>query len=132
MEKYWTRICRRVGEVLHSTSCYLRGNLEWHSSTHKSGAEWSQKEIQGEGNSRPTVSVTEDLLFQLHVNCMFVEWSLRKNGISARNLFVKFEHNLKWTLHKKWSFLLRISSVNVTKPAVNCGFGHNYWRNPQW
>ena len=48
-----------------------------------------------EGNSRPTVSVTEDLLFRLHVNCMFVEWSLRKNGISARNLFVKFEHNLK-------------------------------------
>ena len=27
------------------------------------------------------------------------------------------------TLHKKWSFLLRISSVNVTESAVNCGFG---------
>ena len=30
------------------------------------------------------------------------------------------------SLHKKWSFLLRISSVNVTKSAGNCGFGHIY------
>ena len=29
-------------------------------------------------------------------------------------------------LHKKWSFPLRISSVNVTKSA---GFGHIYWRS---
>ena len=29
------------------------------------------------------------------------------------------------SLHKKWSFPSRISSVNVTKPA-NCGFGHIY------
>ena len=34
------------------------------------------------------------------------------------------------TLHKKWSFPLRISSVNVTKPIGNCGFGHIDWRNP--
>ena len=26
----------------------------------------------------------------------------------------------------------RISSANVTKSAGNCGFGHIYWRNPQW
>ena len=32
--------------------------------------------------------------------------------------------------HKKWSFPLRISPVNVTKSAGNCGFDHNYWRNP--
>ena len=34
------------------------------------------------------------------------------------------------TLHKKWSFPMRISPVNVTKSAENCGFGHIYWRNP--
>ena len=34
------------------------------------------------------------------------------------------------TLHKKWSFPLRISSVNVTKSAVSCGSGHIYWRRP--
>ena len=37
-----------------------------------------------------------------------------------------------YTLHKKWSFPLRISSVNVTKSAGNCEFGHIYWRNPEW
>ena len=36
------------------------------------------------------------------------------------------------TLHKKWSYRLWISSVNVNKPAGNCGFGHIYWRNPWW
>ena len=34
------------------------------------------------------------------------------------------------TLLKKLSFPLRVSSVNVTKSAENCGFGHIYWRNP--
>ena len=32
------------------------------------------------------------------------------------------------TLNRKWSFPLRISSVNVTKSAVSCWFGHIYWR----
>ena len=30
---------------------------------------------------------------------------------------------------KKWSFPLRISSVNVTESVENCGFGHIYWKN---
>ena len=33
-------------------------------------------------------------------------------------------------LHKKWSFRLRISSVNVTKSADSCGFGHIHRGNP--
>ena len=28
------------------------------------------------------------------------------------------------TLHKKWSFPFRISSINMTKSAENCEFGH--------
>ena len=33
--------------------------------------------------------------------------------------------NLIWlSLLKKWSFLLKISSVNVTNSTGNCGFGH--------
>ena len=31
---------------------------------------------------------------------------------------------VQYVLHKKRSFPLRISSVNVTKSAVSCGFGH--------
>ena len=38
--------------------------------------------------------------------------------------------HLHLSLHKKWNFRLRISSLNVTKSAGNCGFGHIYWRNP--
>ena len=37
-----------------------------------------------------------------------------------------------FTLHKNWSFPLRLSSVNVTKSARNCGFNHIYWRNQEW
>ena len=33
---------------------------------------------------------------------------------------------------KNWNFPLRVSSVNVTKFEVSCGFSHIYWRNPQW
>ena len=33
-------------------------------------------------------------------------------------------HHCKFTLHKKWSFPLRIPPVNVTKSAGKCGFGH--------
>ena len=33
---------------------------------------------------------------------------------------------------KKWSFPLRLSSVNMTKSAVSCRFGHIYWRNHNW
>ena len=36
----------------------------------------------------------------------------------------------KLPLHKKLSFPLRISSVNVTKFAGNRGFGNIYWRYP--
>ena len=33
------------------------------------------------------------------------------------------------TLHKKWSFPLKISYANVTKPAATWEFGHIYWRH---
>ena len=36
------------------------------------------------------------------------------------------------TVHKKWSFPLRISSVNVTKSARNWLFGHIYWKISSW
>ena len=35
------------------------------------------------------------------------------------------------SLHRKWSFPLKIYSVSVTKSAGNCGFGHIYCRNPE-
>ena len=44
----------------------------------------------------------------------------------------KYASSLIFTLHKKWSFPLRIFSVNVTKSEGNCEFGHIYWRNLKW
>ena len=37
---------------------------------------------------------------------------------------------MQYTLHKKWSFSLRIYPVNVTKSTWNCGFGHIFCRDP--
>ena len=34
------------------------------------------------------------------------------------------------TLPKKWSFPVRISSINVTESQGNCKFGHIYWGRP--
>ena len=42
----------------------------------------------------------------------------------------KLQHNINREHAQKWSFLLRIAPVNVTKCAVFCGFGHIYCRNP--
>ena len=47
---------------------------------------------------------------------------------------IRFKFGPKWTSTvqkmKKRNLPLRISSVNVAKSAVSCGFGHIYWRNP--
>ena len=65
--------------------------------------------------------------------CYFIACNLKKVRVTLHVLFT-FSKLCKWyqiaerTLHKKWSFPLRISSVNVTK----FGFGHIYWRNPWW
>ena len=50
------------------------------------------------------------------VLCNRLIWNLSKDLRILWNIIEK--------LHKKWSFPLRISSVNVTKSAVSCGFGH--------
>ena len=47
------------------------------------------------------------------------------------NKFLTIDFN-KQIWHKEGSFPLKISPINMTKTAVSCGFGHIYWRNPQW
>ena len=54
---------------------------------------------------------------------------------SVLDIWLGSEHDsvsISSTLHKKWSFPLRIFLVNVTKCAVSCGFGHIYCRNTWW
>ena len=67
-----------------------------------------------------------------------LSWKLRFTLREFVKPLWQYEHSLAlWkgssSLHKKWSFPLRISSVNVTKSAVSdSGLGHIYWRNPEW
>ena len=57
-------------------------------------------------------------------------WSPISSDLIAVELFFFYDVNKAgndlWALHKWWSFPLRISLVNVTKSAGNCGFGHMY------
>ena len=48
-----------------------------------------------------------------------VPLDITRAGDSLSRLFDKFSHKL--AMHKKWSFPLRISSVNVNKFSGNCG-----------
>ena len=70
-------------------------------------------------------------------SCFFIKY-LWTSVIFASRIQIRSEipvKNLWWsifnetTLHKKWSFPLRISSVNKTKSWRNITF-YIYWRNP--
>ena len=50
--------------------------------------------------------------------------------LNAKRFWNNAYNNSSLTMYKNWSCSLRISSVNVTKSAENCRFGHIYWRNP--
>ena len=54
------------------------------------------------------------------------------NQVRFLEIFTAFAAFFFLALHKKRSYPLTISSVNVTKSAGNCGFGHVYWRNLSW
>ena len=92
------------------------------------------------------VSKSDHLFLNARINpfCLFQEDNPLVEG-EQENVTTKLKRYYKnnllldmdQTLHKKWSFLLRISSVNVTKSLGilvkllgNCGFGHIYWKNP--
>ena len=76
---------------------------------------------------------------QIHVEKRHANKSAFKNTNESALTFVPMgkyftlcEPNVWHTLHKKWSFPLRISSLTVTKATGNCGFAHIYWRHPWW
>ena len=97
----------------------------------------------------PMLHLYRSYLFDLHNNPIYIanqlivfyktcntNWMKWVNNIRERNaIWINpFSANSKKYTNthctKKWSFPLRISSVIVTKSAVNCGIGHIYWRNP--
>ena len=57
----------------------------------------------------------------------------KRSGVSNRDHPVQEDRawrlvEMAITLHKKWSFPLRVSSVNLTKSAGNCGLCYIYCR----
>ena len=70
-------------------------------------------------------------LFRLNFYIFYIYEILNflfKDALLKLDFFKKISSNFLsfLALHKKWSFSLMISSVNLTK---SCGFGHIYWRN---
>ena len=61
---------------------------------------------------------TEKIISSLH-------WFSSFNNLKGHKKLIKRTSIMK----KKWSFLLSISSVNMTKSAFSCRFGHIYERN---
>ena len=60
-------------------------------------------------------------------------YSLAKKVLESRKLILLFHMSSTRGLPstaQKWSFPLRISSVNMSKSTVSCGFGHIHWKNP--
>ena len=81
----------------------------------------------------PQGLILRPLLFHLYVNDLKSAWSLVDLIMFLHDVISLYTHEyMDSPLHKKWSFPLRVSSVNVIKSAVSCEFGHIYWRNPKW
>ena len=87
-------------------------------------------------NSLQTLSNFKVSCFKNSHFLKYESWFFSKVGMLTVIEFsneVLLAFKLPWfflSLHKKWSFWLSISSVNMTKSAVSCGFGYIYWRNP--
>ena len=74
------------------------------------------------GGSRRRVDLLNDLKFTMvrtGGNATLIK------GLMVKRIFLFLSYGLSYTVQKK-SFPLRIFSVNVTKSAVSCGFGHIY------
>ena len=73
---------------------------------------------------------SSSVLKNIFLFCFYMN-EFDKNSFRAdkRGMYNSWAAN---TLHKIWSFPLRISSVNVAKSTVAFEFGHIYWINPQW
>ena len=93
-------------------------------------------EIENKKNlSAPKIKEIEKNLFKLEntftkSKCCDYDYDTEYKGIKdVKDLFdlsIDDGYYRPITLHKKRSFPLRISSVNVTKSAVSSGFGHIY------
>ena len=80
--------------------------------------QWAEKLIEN------VITFWLSLLFLIYNKKLIDVLSFLLNSLSQCHCLIR-----KNTA-RKIKFSLRISSVNVTKAAWNCGFGHIYCRNP--
>ena len=74
--------------------------------------------------------IKESFLFLTSSKFLLCRKSFRSgNGLQLNDYPKSPLNNSGILLYWKWCFSLRISSINVTKSAVSCGFGHIYSRN---
>ena len=78
-------------------------------------------------NMSPVMSKEWRIGFQIILNWCRINFQDLWRNFDWWNYFLSDKS--KNTLHKKRSFPLRISSVNLTKSPVSREFGHMYWRN---
>ena len=66
------------------------------------------------------------ITFVVYLNVYSIEWTFRIYTLTYQKTFIAYPKFINFfaSLHKKWSFPLRSSSVNVTKSEGNCEFGH--------
>ena len=69
------------------------------------------------------------VLFLMNYLKQKIKHKFKKADILKIPVWKDSDRKLQPRLHKKWSFPLRVSSVNVTRSAENCVFGHIYWKN---
>ena len=114
--------------------CMKRDNLflTCHCTVTENWANWNPSITAQKMETADLVTFTEEILNgKLHFLCINLAWCLCARRLRTQVYrYLNNSHYQDISLHKKWSFPLRISLVNVTKSAVSCGFGHIYWRNP--
>ena len=73
----------------------------------------------------------EQWVIKVLINYNLVKKSYKGlNEVEIKILLLLKERLKGRSLHKKWNFPWKISSVNMTKSAGNCEFRYIYWRNP--
>ena len=79
--------------------------------------------------------VANDIVLMLTSWIQNVNWTYIGHSEDVLDVYCTFSlspvsrENMTLSLHKKWSFPLRISPVNVTKSGIFREFGDIYWRN---
>ena len=79
--------------------------------------------IKNENDSKQLRQLLHDFEFSMSIYELYENFLSNFLSKNQNVQYVKYAFN-KHTMHEKWSFLLRICSVSVTKSGNSCQFGH--------